>query len=667
MGKYSHGCVFISGGNRNTQESMSTEETEPDVRVETRNIGGIDETEVGFSSGVTVLVGRNATNRTSFLQALMAALGSKQVSIKGDANEGYVELLNHGKRYTRRLIRQGNQIQTEGNPYMEDATLADLFAFLLESNESRRSVAQNADLRDLVIRPIDTEKIQAEIEQYIERRDQLEQDLDEIDALKGKLPDLEAERSRLQEEIEAKQDELTAKEAEIESEELTVEQHREQQEAVEELLSELQTKRSRLEDARYNLETRQESLRKLEGEKSDLETKKANLPDAPVGELDEIETEIERLRSRKQTLESELNELHNVISFNEELLEDADHQVFDALETKSQDAVTDQLLTSNTVRCWTCGSTVERDQIEATVETLRDLSQETLSDIKGLGDGLSELKERRKDLRQQQRQREDIDQKLQRIESDIRKSESAIDRLRDQRDELTDEIEALEEDLNDVEGDAFSDVLDLHKEANQLEYEIGRLESEREQTEEEITEIDRQLDKRDDLEEQREQVQDEIVDLRTRIDRIEQEVVEEFNDHMDTVLQLLDYANLDRIWIERIKDHERKSRQKTPQTTFKLHVIRTTGSGTTYEDTIDHLSESEREVTGLVFALAGYLAHDVHEEVPFILLDSLEAIDSDRIARLIEYLQEYSEYLVVALLPEDAAALSDNCERINKI
>jgi hypothetical protein len=43
---------------------------------------------------------------------------------------------------------------------------------------------------------------------------------------------------------------------------------------------------------------------------------------------------------------------------------------------------------------------------------------------------------------------------------------------------------------------------------------------------------------------------------------------------------------------------------------FDLHVIRSTGEGTTYEDSISHLSESEREVTGLVFALAGYLVHD---------------------------------------------------------
>ena len=53
-------------------------------------------------------------------------------------------------------------------------------------------------------------------------------------------------------------------------------------------------------------------------------------------------------------------------------------------------------------------------------------------------------------------------------------------------------------------------------------------------------------------------------------------------------------------------------------------MIRNTENGATYEDTIDHLFESECEVTGLVFALAGYLTHDLHESIPIMLLDSLE-------------------------------------------
>lgn len=58
-----------------------------------------------------------------------------------------------------------------------------------------------------------------------------------------------------------------------------------------------------------------------------------------------------------------------------------------------------------------------------------------------------------------------------------------------------------------------------------------------------------------------------------------------------------------------------------------------------------------------MFAPAGSLTHEVYDVIPFILLDSLEAIDSIRIAALVEYVQEYVAFLVVALLPDDAASL----------
>ena len=132
---------------------------------------------------------------------------------------------------------------------------------------------------------------------------------------------------------------------------------------------------------------------------------------------------------------------------------------------------------------------------------------------------------------------------------------------------------------------------------------------------------------------------------------------------MTAILDVLGYENIERIWIERVADDGRGGEQQR----FELHVVRTTESGAAYEDTVDHLSESEREVTGLIFALAGYLVHDVHETVPFMLLDSLEAIDADRIARLVDYFAEYATYLVVALLPEDAEALDSSCSRITEI
>src|SRR6056297_1690709 len=83
------------------------------------NIGGIDSTEVTLTPGVNVLTGRNATNRTSFLQTIMAALGSRHTSLKGDADAGHVELTLDGQQYTRTLERRDGDIVFDGEPYLD--------------------------------------------------------------------------------------------------------------------------------------------------------------------------------------------------------------------------------------------------------------------------------------------------------------------------------------------------------------------------------------------------------------------------------------------------------------------------------------------------------------------------------------------------------------------
>jgi hypothetical protein len=50
-----------------------------------------------------------------------------------------------------------------------------------------------------------------------------------------------------------------------------------------------------------------------------------------------------------------------------------------------------------------------------------------------------------------------------------------------------------------------------------------------------------------------------------------------------------------------------------------------------------------------------------------MIVDSLEALVPSRIAALVEYFEGYAEYLVVALLPEDAAALDDDYQRVTEI
>lgn len=640
-----------------------------EATVYAENVGGITETEVDVPPGVTVLAGRNATNRTSFLQSIMAAMGSDDVTLKGDADEGRVELTIDGETYERTLRRSNGSIVFGGDPYLDDATLANLFAFLLETNEARQAVIQQRDLRELIMEPVDTDEIQAEIKRLERRRNDIDDQLEELTSLKEELPSLEKRKRELETEIEEKRDELAAKEEDIESAGADIEESREEKRELESRLDDLRDLRSELESVRSDIDIQQESINSLESELTDLREEKAELPETLMGDHEELNQEISRLRDRKQRLESRVSDLQDIIQFNEEMLDGEETAVRDAL-TDDDDAngnLTEQLVEADQTVCWTCGTEVERDRIGDTVDTIQSVRQEQVSEIRDLEDELESLRAEKRDREKQQRRQEELRRKIADIEDEIDERESRIEDLHEQRDRLTDEVEDVEAEVEALESEDFSEVLKMHKEANQLEFELEQLESDYNDVTDRIATIEDRIAEIDDLREHRDQVNDDIEAQRTRIDRIEQQAVAEFNDRMDDILELLAYDNLARIWIERVEKTVREGRRKVDKTVFEMHVVRTTDSGTTYEDTIDHLSESEREVTGLTFALAGYLAHDVYETVPFMLLDSLEAIDSERLADLVSYFSEYVEYLVVALLPEDAQALSDDYTRLTEI
>jgi len=417
---------------------------------------------------------------------------------------------------------------------------------------------------------------------------------------------------------------------------------------------------------RYDIETEQETIKELKQEQNELEREANDLPKTPIGDIDSIESDIDRLRNRKQTLDSEISDLRSVIRFNEEMLDESNKDVFEALNEglESEGPVTDQLLADEEI---TCGSEVVSDQIDVVVDKLRELSRDKTGEADDIEADIRELEKKRQDLKKQQNRREQVERRLDQIEAEIQEHTANIDQFQERRDTITAEIEEIEDAVEALEDESYTEILDLHKEANQLEYELGRLENDLENVETEIESIESRLSDREELDEKRDEIADELEDLQTKIEQIERQAIEEFNEHMETVLSLLGYQNLDRIWLERTEKEVREGRRKVTKSTFNLHVIRKTESGKAYEDTVDHLSESEREVTGLIFALAGYLVYDVYESVPFMLLDSLEAIDAERISTLISYLEEYPDYLIVALLPEDAQALADEYDRVSDI
>jgi len=639
----------------------------PTVHVTVENIGGINQSEVIIQPGVCILEGRNATNRTSLMRAIMAGLGSNRSSLKGDAEEGSVTLKFGDETYTRTLTRQNGTVVFDGNPYLDDPEVADLFAFLLESNEARQAVARGDDLREIIMRPIDTDGIEAEIEACRQKRDDLETEIKRLDELERELPGLETDRREKQKELQAAREKLQATREELEELNAGVEESHTRKQELENAFQRVRDARSELEALEFDLETERSTLLELETERDELQERRANVnepeenPDQLVGRLDE-------LRQRKRSLGDTINQLGNVISFNEETLGGKSFDIKNALTdgTRSTDPTAALTAGEETV-CWTCGSEVETERIETTLDQLRELRSSKLDERNEIRTQITELSDRQSELKQQQREQERAERRLSEVESEIKSTQDRIDDLEDKIEKKKSEINELEADAEAVELEDHDEVLELHREANGIELRVERLEDELEEIDAQIEKRQSTIEQRESIKKDREKLSDRLTELRTRVDRIEKDAIESFNEHMDTILDLLEYENLERIWIERRETEVREGRRKVTRSRFDLHIVRTSDDGTAYEDTVEHLSESEREVTGLVFGLAGYLVHDVGEVVPFIILDSLEAIDANRIASVVDYFCEHTEFLVAALLPEDAAGLSDTYNYVENI
>jgi DNA repair exonuclease SbcCD ATPase subunit len=634
---------------------MSHQQEPEAVHLSVRNIGGIDAHEATFQPGVTILVGRNATNRTSLLRALSGALGGSAADLKSDADEGEVTLALDGEQYGRQYERHQRTTRISGDQYAEDGDLVDRFASLLASNPVRRAVERGDgdELRDLLMGPVDTERIR---EQVRDRRRELREVTERLDAIadrREERPALEERRTRLEADLadtvadlESVREAVDAAEADADA-----------AEAAEEVMDDLQAARSDLEEARADLDTQRSAVESLHEERRELSAALDDL-DVPEDDLEGLESDIDRLRQRERDIESTVSNLRSIVEFNEGLL-DGDGLPGDAGGAESVVSELDPMAES--VECWTCGTTVERGDVADRIEELRDVVEEKRARRNEVRERVAEIRDRAETLRERIDERDRLREKLRETDAEIERREERVADLERRVESLVDRVDDLEAAAANTEGLRDSDLLDRYQRLSELEYERGQLEQALADVEDELAEIAALRDEATDLEKRQTDLREEVASLRNSIADRERAAVETFNEEMATVLDLLAYENVERVWIERSGGEETLDGDDS---TFELHVVRSTADGAVYEDTVEHLSESEREVIGLVVALAGYLVHDVHESVPVMLLDSLEAIDAERIAALLDYFAEYPPYLVAALLPGDARALDEEYDRL---
>lgn len=153
-------------------------------------------------------------------------------------------------------------------------------------------------------------------------------------------------------------------------------------------------------------------------------------------------------------------------------------------------------------------------------------------------------------------------------------------------------------------------------------------------------------------------------ELQTKIERIERGTVEAFNKHVGTVLDQRRFENIDRIWLNRLEKTVREGRWKVSKTTFEHKIVRTSDGEVTYEDTIDNLSESEREVTSLVFHWRSISRTTSTETYQLCYWIRWKPSTPNESGRWWSTFRSVRRTLSVTLLPEDTRALEDEYRKM---
>ncbi|MFK8213912.1 archaea-specific SMC-related protein [Haloferax volcanii] len=656
--------------------------TNAPARLTVAGIGGVDETTVAFERGVTVLTAGDAADRTSLLRGLVTALGSDEHSpdCDADTDDNRVELAVEGERYVRTFAGEGDRVVASGDPYLDDSAAADLFAFLLGSNEARQAVTADRDLRKLVMHSVDIDDVNEEIADLRAERAELDDRIEALAALESDRPGLRDRRDELDAAIERLEAELADRQATldgIESAAVDGDTDAEANPEPDANGSDAEARQDRrrelnaaLDDIEFELEAERESLDALDAEIDDIESELDSRPADPAAELDDLTDELAESRARKRRLDADITDVQRTLQFNEQFLTSEASPVDAAseVERESGNDESDGESDDDSVVCWTCGTSVPEASIESTLDQLRALRDDRREERAELADRIERLQERRSELEALRERRRDLETRREELRRERAERRSRVEDLQARRDDVESDIVDLQRDAEDAEageGDRAA-LLDAHREVNRVEFELERRREERDAVVDELEALDAELDRRTDFETRTDEIDDRIDDLRDRIERLERATVSAFNDRMADVLDALEHDRLARVWVEHRNDGDGGD-DALSTGRFVLHIERRTDDGKTYEDVIDHLSESERELVGLVFAVAGYLVHEVPDDVPFLVFDSLEVVDAERVRRLLDYVRPHTDYLVVDVSGESARALSEPYRRLRAL
>lgn len=581
--------------------------------IEISNVAGIRDGSATVEPGINTVQASNWRGKTSLLTALRAVIGANATpsTITEGEQEGRVRLdvVDTGREFSVALARSNGSVSLEGEPYLADEgdrICAELFAFLDAENPLRTAVREGRDLAPHLVRPLERENIEEQIETLRAERRTVESELADLDRAVERLPTVTEQIASTEADLDELREELADEEpngAAGEQSDLREQLNRSRRER-----EQVQKRVSRLEQKTASLETQ---IDETESELAQLD-----VPSAP-----DLAESLESKRSRLREVDQEIETLEALYNANDRILERGQFE----LVTEVDRQIDDDHLT-----CWICGGETVKSDVEARMERLSETVAERRRQRSRLREAVADLEETQRNRREMEQRRESLQRELESLRSDLARSEEDLTSSRR-------ELASLDERIEELEGR----VREESDRRSALEREIARKEAELDALRERKADLETKASQHDRLQSQLADLDEEIEALRSRRETVVQRARAAFDEALEDVVERFD-PSFESAYLQRHTDPD------TGETERLELVIARDGQ----RISVDALSEGEVELLGFIAALSGYEAFDVGGRVPCMLLDELGGLASENLHTLVTYLEDRTDYLVTTAYPE---------------
>ncbi|WP_254533750.1 archaea-specific SMC-related protein [Natrinema gelatinilyticum] len=564
------------------------------------NIAGIRSGEARIDPGVNAVRASNWQGKSSFLSGIKTVFGTDKPLTEGQ-DRGRVVLDTDESEFAVDLHRTNGSVTQSGKPYLTgdyERECADLFSFLDEDNEIRGAVRTNTDLEELLTRPLDFENIEERIADLRAERDQVESELERAKTAADRLPTLQERVTGLESDLE----ELQCKRASLDADDTTADN------VSREELSDLQAERNRVSTKVERLENTLERLNeRLSNQQKELES-------LSVPAIEDVEDELAAIHDDLRDIERDRELLQSVFEANKRIVDEGRVELLTDISHE---------MMADAMSCWICGQETTRDSIESQLDALDQSISGLRKQAQAYRTDVEELEAKRDEAKQARRRRSDLESEIADLEARVSETETSLEAAETKRADLDARIETLGAAVDETR-DRITDV----------ESDIKYTEAELADARDELETTKRHAEQRNVLADEYESITEEITGLRNRKKMVKDRTREAFSAALEDLLSRFETGF------------------ETARLTanFDLIVAR---EGR--EADLNALSEGERELLGIVAALAGHEAFEVGDIVPVMLLDGLGGLASDNLEVLVEYLADRTSYLVLTAYPEHAS------------